>query len=44
VAGRPVALRAPGRLIGIGILMIAYMLVVKPPGTLVVIFGRASTT
>ena len=31
-------------LVGIGILMIAYMLVAKPPGTLVVIFGRASTT
>lgn len=30
-------------LVGIGILFIAYMLVAKPPGTLVVILSRAAT-
>ncbi len=29
-------------LVGIGILIIAYMLVARPPGTLVVIFSRAA--
>lgn len=31
-------------LIGIGILIIAYMLVARPPGTLVVIFSREAMT
>ena len=31
-------------LVGIGTLFIAYMLVVRPPGTLVVIFSRAAMT